>query len=447
MNNLSLGRLRPAIAILLLISMVLMFLVTSVSANQEADNASAHTPNELGLQVKSAFLIDADTGQVLFEANADVPLPPASMSKMMTEYIVLEEIEKGNLSWDEVITTGHNAATTTREGSHVFLAQGDKHTVKELYIAMAVGSANDATISLAERISGTEEAFARRMNETALELGLETAHFINSTGLSRADMSQEYQPSSIDGETVMSAKDAGMLAYHILQRHENFLEYSSITAYKFRERDKDPLRNNNLMLQGNIDSDDEFYRQFVYEGLDGMKTGYTSSAKYCFTGTAERDGTRLISVVMGADTMYKRFYETAKLLDYGFNNFEMKTVVSPKVTVEDAEKVIVKKGVQIEVPIVTESGINYMVKKGVEPNIEIIETKILPPDQLVAPIAQNTVVGSVTYQYTPEVGEPLVKTVNLITTEEVEKGSWWRLLLRGIKDFFVSLFNGIVDLF
>lgn len=446
MNKLPLGRLRPAIAIMLLISMVLMFLVTSVSANQEADG-SAYTPNELGLQVKSAFLIDADTGQVLFEANADVPLPPASMSKMMTEYIVLEEIEKGNLSWDEVITIGHNAATTTREGSRVFLAQGDKHTVKELYIAMAVASANDATISLAERVSGTEEAFARRMNETALELGLESAHFINATGLSREDMSPEYQPSSIDGETVMSAKDAGLLAYSILQRHDIFLEYSSITAYKFRERDKEPIRNNNLMLQANTESDIEVNRQFAYEGLDGMKTGYTSSAKYCFTGTAERGGTRLISVVMGADTMYKRFYETAKLLDYGFNNFEMKTVVSPKVTVEGAETINVKKGVQTKVPIVTESGINYMVKKGVEPKIEIIETKILPEDQLVAPIAQNTVVGSVTYQYTPETGEPLVKTVNLITTEEVEKGSWWRLLLRGIKDFFVSLFNGIVDLF
>jgi len=419
--------------------------MTLLATAAQVDAREIETANELGLQVESAFLMDVATGQVLVDINADEALPPASMSKMMTEYIVLEEIANGNLRWDEEVTVGENAATTTREGSHVFLAQGDKHTVEQLFIAMAVGSANDASIALAERVAGTEEAFAQRMNETAKRLGLTTAHFINATGLGRDDMSAKYQPSSISGETVMSARDAAMLAYHMLNEHDDFLKYSSIPSYKFRERDKDPLINYNWMLEGNKDV--QAFRMYSYEGLDGMKTGHTTAAGYCFTGTAERDGMRLISVVMGAGSQGKRFLETAKLLDYGFNNFEMKTVVQPKSVIETAETVKVKKGVQTSVPIVTQSDVSFLVKRDVEPQIQLLETNLKEPAELVAPLEAATVVGTATYEYTDPEGDKIQKTVNLVTNEEVKKGSWWRLMFRAIKDFFVDLFNGIVGLF
>ncbi|MBD2845462.1 D-alanyl-D-alanine carboxypeptidase [Paenibacillus sp. IB182496] len=431
---------KPSIAALLIIGVLLLTAGTALAAEETPGGN-----NPLGLQVKSAFLMDAETGQVLYDMNSEEALPPASMSKMMTEYIVMEEIADGNLSWDEVITVQHNAATTTRQGSHVFLAQGDQHTVEELFIAMAVGSANDASIALAEHIEGSEEAFARRMNETAEELGLETAHFINATGLNREDMSPEYQPQSIGGETIMSAKDAAMLAYYILDTHDEFLTYSSIPSYKFRERDKDPMINYNWMLEGNKDV--PAFEPYVYEGLDGMKTGHTSAAKYCFTGTAERDGMRLISVVMGAQSEPQRFLQTAKLLDYGFTNFETKTVVAAKSTLETLETVPVSKGVQTEVPIVTESGVSFLVEKEIEPQIELLESTVQSADELVAPIATGTVVGQATYQYTDSSGATLERTVNLVTSEEVKKGSWWRLMFRAIGDFFSGLFNGIVDLF
>ncbi|XEC94948.1 D-alanyl-D-alanine carboxypeptidase family protein [Paenibacillus tarimensis] len=431
--------LKPVIAAFLSVFMMLTIMVSAAGAEGHVDNA-------LGLKVSSAFLIDVETGQVLFEAEAEEALPPASMSKMMTEYIVLQEIKSGRLNWTDTVTVGRNAATTTRQGSHVFLAEGDKHSVEELFIAMAVGSANDASIALAEQIEGTEEAFAQRMNKTAKELGLETAHYINATGLSRSDMSPEYQPSSISGETLMSAKDSALLAYHILKEYdEEFLRFSSIPSYKFRERDDKPMINYNWMLEGNKDIQN--FKDLAYEGLDGMKTGYTSQAQYCFTGTAERNGMRLVGVVMGADTQRGRFVEMEKLLDYGFNNFEKKTVVPPKTVVETIETVKIKKGVKTEVPVVTQNDISFLVQKGSTPQIELTESNIKDANELVAPIAAGTVVGNVTYKYTDADGNELLRTVNLVTSEEAEKGSWWRLTFRAIKDFFAGLFDGIVNLF
>ncbi|RXZ78492.1 D-alanyl-D-alanine carboxypeptidase [Paenibacillaceae bacterium] len=423
--------------------LLLMVLTTAVHA--EGEDNKGHVANELGLELRSAILMDADTGQILFEANAEVALPPASMSKMMTEFIVMEEIKSGKLKLDDIITVRENAATTTRQGSHVFLALNDKHTVEELLIAMAVGSANDASIALAEHISGTEEAFAKRMNQTAKDLGLETAHFINATGLSRNDLGEKYQPASIDGETIMSAKDSAMLAYYILKEHEDFLKYSSITKYKFRERDQGELTNINWMLEGNKES--SALKGFAYEGMDGMKTGHTKQAKYCFTGTAKRGDMRLISVVMGTDSDKKRFYETAKLLDYGFDNFEKKTIVSSKETVESYETVKVKKGVDTSVPIVTQSDVSFLVKKGAPTTVTVSESSLKETDEVLAPIEAGAVVGTVTFKYTDEAGKELTKEVNLVTTEEVKKAGWFRLMFRGIKDFFVNLFNGIVDLF
>ncbi|BBH23306.1 D-alanyl-D-alanine carboxypeptidase [Paenibacillus baekrokdamisoli] len=425
-------RLFPAISAML-VGLLIMITVGQTAAFAAAKSTDSSFPaNSLGLEVKAAILIDADTGQVLFQMNQDEARPPASMTKMMTEYMVLEEIAAGRLKWDDIVTVTEEAASTPADGSQIYLAAGDKHTVKDLYIAMAVGSANDATIALADRIGSTEEGFVKKMNETAKSLGLNSANFTSATGLKDT--------------TVISAADLAKFASILLKKHPEFLDFSKLPSYKFRERDKAPMVNWNWMLASNkaVPS----LKKFAYDGLDGMKTGYISAAGYCFTSTAKRGNMRLISVVMGAKTINKRFTETAKLLDYGFNNFEQKTVVAPKTVVKNAESVKIKKGVSKEVPIMTASDVTFLVKKGSEPAITQTKVTLKTESELVAPIANGQEVGSVTYTYKDaETGKSVDKTVKLITSKEVEKASWWRLLFRAIGSFFGSLFKGIVNLF
>lgn len=399
--------------------------------------------DSLGLNVRSAVLMEPTTGQILLSVNADVPLPPASMTKMMTEYIVADAVKNGQLTWDQKVTVGENASKQI--GSRIFLAQGDVHTVKELYIAMAVGSANDATVALAELIGGTEQHFVEMMNQTAQKMGMKTAYFINSTGLSRADMPAKFRPDT-DKETVMSAMDAAILARYIVTDHPDFNQFTTIQSYKFRERDKAPIVNYNWMLESNKNIPN--FKAYAYPGLDGLKTGHTSSAGNCFTGTAVRDGMRLISVVMGTDSEAHRFTETKKVLDFGFNNFEIKQVASPKAVIKGNETVPVLKGKDKEVPVVTDAGVTFIVPKGTtDPKIES-KVQVNDPATLVAPIATGSKVGKVTYTYKIDGMDAVqTKTVNLITAEEAEKAGWFKLLLRAIGEFFGDLFSGVKNLF
>ncbi|MUG68736.1 D-alanyl-D-alanine carboxypeptidase [Paenibacillus campinasensis] len=398
--------------------------------------------DQLGLEVKSAVLLEPTTGQILLNIDADVALPPASMTKMMTEYIVAEQVKQGIISWDDVVTVRENAAKSV--GSRIFLAEGDQHTVRELYIAMAVGSANDATVALAEYVAGSEAEFVTMMNETAKQMGMETAFFINSTGLSRADMPEKFRPQE-DRETVMSAMDAALLVKHIVMDHPDFAEFTAIPSYKFRERDKDPIINYNWMLESNKDITN--FKAYAYEGLDGMKTGHTSAAGYCFAGTAERDGMRLISVVMGTKSEGARFQETRKVLDYGFDNFEIKEVVPAQSTVEGFENIQVSKGKATEAAIVTDKPVSFMLPKGSSgANINFEAT--IDSNNLTAPVAKDTKVGTVTYSYTVEgMDSEQTVTVNLITADEVEKAGWFKLLMRAISQFFADLFESIKNLF
>lgn len=413
---------------------------TTTSANAKPDRVPS--VDQLGLEVKSAVLLEPTTGQVLLSIDADVALPPASMTKMMTEYIVAEQVKQGIIAWDDVVTVGENAAKSV--GSRIYLAEGDQHTVEELYIAMAVGSANDATVALAEYVAGSEQEFVNMMNETAQKMGLETAYFINSTGLSRADMPEKFRPEE-DRETVMSAMDAAILAKHIVMDHPDFADFTAIPSYKFRERDKDPIINYNWMLESNKDITN--FKAYAYEGLDGMKTGHTSAALYCFTGTAERDGMRLISVVMGTKSESARFKETRKVLDYGFNNFELKEIVSSGSTVEGFESINVSKGKAKEATVVTEKPVSFLLPKG-SSGANVTFEATFDSDTLTAPVAQDTKVGTVTYSYKVEGMESAqTETVNLITADEVEKAGWFKLLMRAISQFFADLFESIKNLF
>lgn len=231
----------------------------------------------LNLELSSAILIEPTTGQVLMALNPDTPLPPASMTKMMTEYLVSDAVKKGDISWDQKVIIQENASKQV--GSRIFLAAGDEHTVKELYIAMAVGSANDATVALAELVSGSEEQFVELMNQTAQKMGMKNTYFINSTGLDRADMPKKFRP-DLDKETVMSARDAATLAKFIVTDHPDFTEFTTIQSYKFRDRDTAPIINYNWMLEANKSIPN--FKAYAYPGLDGLKTGHTTNAGNCF---------------------------------------------------------------------------------------------------------------------------------------------------------------------
>lgn len=394
---------------------------------------------KLDLQVSSAILMDANSGQVLYEVNADEARPPASMSKMMTEYIALQKIEEGSLSLDDMVSVSDYAASV--EGSGQLLASGEQISVRDIFYAIAVGSANDAAIALAERISGSEREFANLMNETAKKLGMsDKARFVNSTGLEHVDVPEQYQDQMLEGETVLTARDTAILASHLVTEHPEALEYSSTVSKKLRETDATPMDNWNWMLEGKTAT--TFQKQYAYQGMDGLKTGHTDNAGWCFTGTAERNGIRLISVVMNAGTQEKhRFTETKKLMDYGFSNFEEKQVVKAGETAPDLATVEVKKGVKLSVPVATDADLSLLLQKGAKDS-EIVKTAKASVDQLKAPVKKGTEVGTMTVKY----GD-VTKTVKLVTTEDVKKAGWMKLFFRSIGDFFSGLGGKIKNLF
>lgn len=231
----------------------------------------------------------------------------------------------------------------------------------------------------------------------------------------------------------MTAKDAAIIAYNILKDHKEVLEFTKITSKKLRETDKTPMINWNWMLEGNKNNVN--YKPYYYDGLDGLKTGHTDEAKYCFTGTAERNGLRLISVVMGAKTEPKRFMETRKLMDYGFNTFEMKQVVQAETEVDALKTVEVSKAVHTDVPVVTQNALSILVKKGTKDDQIVKTAEPVDAASLVAPKSKGDVLGKLTVTYNEQKYE-----VNLVAKEDVKKAGWFKLFTRSIRNFFKNLF-------
>lgn len=415
----------------------LSFAVVVTAMGGIAPQAEAQTAN-LDLAARSAILVEASTGRVLYSQNPDEPLPPASMSKIMAEYLVQEAVKQGKISWDDVVPVSEYAFYVARisDASGVYLNAGESFTVKELYEAMAVVSANDATVLLAEKIAGSEQNFVQMMNQKAKELGMTKTSFVTSTGLP----ANELGPYSIDTnqvENLMSARDSAILARALIRDFPNALEVSKIPRFTFRTGTPQELKkaNYNWMLPG-LNS--------YYEGVDGLKTGYTQAAQYCFTGTAERGGMRLISVVMGTESELKRFAETKKLFDYGFSNYKLTKQLDKGAAIEGFESAPVTNGVELTVPAVTASEVNVLTKIGTEPAF----TPSVTFSELAAPIAKDQVIGKLVLR---EEGvkesdylqpEDLQRSaVDLVAAQEVEEASWIRLFFRSIIQFFSNLFS------
>lgn len=394
---------------------------------------------QLDLKVESAILIEATTGKILYKKNENVPRPPASMTKMMTEYLVLEAIKNNKLTWDTPVKTSEYAFFLAKvpDSSSAGLNLNETRTVKDLYRYMAVYSSNDATVLLAETVAGSETNFVNLMNEKAKQFGMTNSHFVTSTGFPPEELGQ-YRP-KIEGKHYMSAKDAAILARELITTFPEALEFAKIPRTKIREGTKyeEEVENYNWMLPGLIKE---------YPGVDGLKTGSTDEAKYCFTGTAERDGIRLISVVMGAETKLSRFDETRKLFDYGFANYEMKKIVGKGEPVKGYEEADVKKGVSLKVPAVTEKELRIPVKKGEE---EPYEIKV-QYNEIIAPVKKGQPVGTLSVSYAGDAefvsgSDKNAGTVQMVAGEDVEKAGWFRLVFRSIKNFIGSMFSGIVD--
>ncbi|UFJ40463.1 D-alanyl-D-alanine carboxypeptidase [Brevibacillus humidisoli] len=414
---------------------VALFSSSLLSGMPDVEAAEAQ-PN-LQLEVKSAILVEASTGKILYKNNENLPLPPASMTKMMTEYLVLEAIKEGKIDWEEMVPVSEYAFFIARipDSAGVYLNMGEEHSVKELYKAMAVVSANDATALLAEKVAGSERNFVDMMNQKAKELGMSNSRFVTSTGLP-ADELGPYSPDT-DQDNVMSARDAAILARALIRDFPEALEYSKIPRLKFRENFE--KANYNWMLPG-LPSE--------YPGADGLKTGYTDEAKYCFTGTASRDGIRLISVVMGTSSDMKRFAETKKLYDYGFSNYKLVKKHDKEQAIKGHETAEVKKGVELTVPAVTGDQVTVLAKIGEEGKLTPTVTY---RSDLTAPIKKGQAIGKVVYAEQGVTEADYLQAddfanlgTDLVAAQDVEEASWIRLLFRSIIQFLANIINDVI---
>lgn len=406
---------------------------------------------KVDLDAQSAILVDAETGKILYAKEADIALPPASMTKMMTEYLVWEAIESGKISWDtktKISDYAYSISADTRL-SGIGLRQDKEYTVKDLYNAMAIISDNGTTIALAELIAGTEGEFVKMMNKTAEKMGLTDYKFVNSTGLPNALLGK-YAPKGTDPEAnnLLSARSAALLAYNLINDHPKVLEVSSQTELKFGEF-KD--FNLNWMLP----HDATFLKQFHYQGADGLKTGHTDLAGYTFTGTAERDGQRLISVVMKTDSKASRFEETEKLLDFGFNNFKSKELFPKGYQLDGKSSLPVAKGQKDTVKVATNKAIKMPVQQGQEKKYTMKYTldkdKLNKDGELAAPVEKGEKIGTAEVIFEGENDTGYIfdakanKTVDIVAQNTVEKDNWFMLIMGAIGGFFSNLFSTIVD--
>ena len=357
----------------------------------------AEEVEDLAPNAKSAIMIEASTGEILFQKNKDEKLAPASMTKMMSMLLIMEEIESGNLKWDEMITASEKASSMG--GSQIFLKAGEKMTVEELLKGVAIASGNDAVVALAERISGSEEAFVKRMNTRAKDLGLKNTNFVNATGLT-AD--NHYS----------SANDMSLIAKELV-KHEKILEFTSTYEDYLRKDTKSPfwLVNTNRLVR-------------FKEGVDGLKTGFTDEAGYCLTATMKKDNMRLITVVMKEENTSKRSADTTKMLDYGFNVYMVQTILDESTTIEKKK---VELGKKLSVEIIPKENITILNKKSEELKNITYKANI---DKIVAPIKKGDKVGTIDIIE----NNNIISTIDATVKEDISKANILTIYLRNLKE-------------
>ena len=352
----------------------------------------AHAQLDLGINAESAVLVEQSTGRVLYQQAPDEKLPPASVTKIMTMLLVCEAIQSGKVSLDdEVITSAHAASMG---GSQVFLEEGERMTVRDLFKAVAVASGNDAAVALGEHISGTEEAFVAKMNSRARELGMQNTHFENCNGLDAPGH-------------VTSAADIAIMSRELL-KHSMVTEYTGIWMDTLRGGEFG-ISNTNRLIR-------------FYKGANGLKTGSTGNAKYCISASALRDGMQLIAVVMGSPTSDDRFTAAKKLMDYGFSNYTL-----AEVTPERINPIEVRSGTQTTAELYC-APFKTLVPKGSE---DKITQQIELAEHTKAPVEAGQKVGVVRYY----LGEEEIGSCDILTLQAVERISIWGIFTKMLAKF------------
>ena len=340
---------------------------------------------ELPLTSRAALLMEKTTGQILFAQNEHEALEPASVTKIMTLLLTMDAIDSGALSYDDVVTVSANAAGMG--GSQVFLAEGEKITVEELLKSVCVSSGNDAAVALAEKVSGVTELFVEQMNNRAKGLGMDDTHFVNCTGLTAKGH-------------VTSAYDIALMSRELLTRHPDIRRFTTIWTDTIRGG-AFGLANTNKLIR-------------FYDGATGLKTGYTASAGYCISATAEREGMELIAVIMKGETADKRNTDAKALLNYGFSTYALVSAAPEEplpalpVSMGQAEQV------SLTLP---EEGVTALVEQG---RVSALERRVDLPSSLTAPVAAGQTVGTLTLLD----GETEVLTVPILAAEDVPRRSW-----------------------
>ena len=353
---------------------------------------------DLGLNAKSAILMEESTGNILYESNPDERLPIASVTKVMTMLLIMEAVDSGKISLDDMVTVSENAMSYG--GSTMFLETGEQLTVNDMLKGIAVASANDGCVAMAEHLAGSESAFVDMMNEKAKELGMENTHFMNTNGLDEDD---HYS----------SARDVAIMSRELM-KHETIFNYTSIWMDTLRGG-KFQLANTNKLIR-------------FYDGANGLKTGSTSKALCCLSAAAKRNDMQLIAVVLGAPTSAERFASAKSLLDYGFANYAVNTQITAG---DEVQKIAVEKGVDKEVGVVAGDSCSTLVKKGQEDNI----TKEIKIDETItAPIEAGQKIGTMTISRDGEV----IADIDLNASSAVEKKGIGLI----IQDFFATIFFG-----
>lgn len=360
-------------------------------------NALEKEDNNMIFDCKSAVLMEASTGTILYEYNADEMLSPASVTKIMTLLLIMEEIECGNLKYSDMVTTSAYAASMG--GSQIYLKEGEQMSVEDMIKSVVISSANDAAVALAEHICGSEDLFVLRMNEKARELGMNNTNFENTNGLDDTVLNH-----------VTSSKDIAIMSRELI-KYEDILKYSSTWM--------DTIRNGSFGLTNT----NRLVR--FYQGATGLKTGSTAKAKFCVSATAKRNGMHLICVIMGAPSSDVRNSIATQLLNWGFANFELYTDYA-----DELMPIKVTSGVENKCQI-SSSNFSIVVKKGEASKINKI---INIPQKLSAPINKGDEIGYIEYKISNKtVGKSPV--LSMVTIEKID---FWGLFVRILSKFLIK---------
>lgn len=359
------------------------------------------TEVDLAKNAKSAIIVEASTGAILYEKNSNEKLSPASMTKMMGMLLVVENVEKGNLKWDEMVTVSENASSMG--GSQILLETGEKMTVSDLFKGVAVASGNDAIVALGERVAGTEEAFVKMMNDRAKELGLKNTNFKNPHGLEEAN---HYS----------SAYDMSKIALELV-KHPKVLEFSGIYEDYLRKGTKREfwLVNTNKLVR-------------FYQGVDGLKTGYTKEAGYCLTATASKSNMRIITVVMGEPESTIRNKETTDMLNYSFNMYSIEKMLSKDKKVGTIKINLGEKETSDIVPV---KDVNILNNKQNEKRNVIYDVETY---KVTAPVKKGDIVGKLKVIENDKILEEIEVTI----PNDIKKVNIFKAYLRNIKSMLIG---------